>query len=329
MEQVLVDSLIEAFSESDADPARYDALFLELFAYQYEHSTPYRRLCDARGATPATVTSWQQIPPVPAAAFKHMTLSCALESECPVVFHSSGTTGAETSRHYMDAAAVEVYRASLKAGWARALPADLPIVALMPSVHEAPHSSLSFMAEALGAQFTWNEPLPERTEPYILFGTAFAFVNLFDAGAVSPLPEGSYIVETGGFKGRSREVSREELYGLFTERFGVPESRCLSEYGMSEMASQFYSTGLTGPKLGPPWLHTRALDPITGTDAKPGKPGLLAHWDLANTNSCLALQTEDLGIIHPEGGFILLGRAPGAVLRGCSLTAEELLLPSP
>ncbi len=325
MEPSLRDRLIRSFSEPNTDPAHYDALFLELFAYQYEHNIPYQRLCDARGATPATATRWQEIPPVPAAAFKHMVLSCAPEADCPVVFHSSGTTGAETSKHFMDADAVEIYRASLRTGWA--LPSELPIVALMPSVQEAPHSSLSFMAEALGAQFVWGEPLPRFSEPIVLSATALAFVNLFDAGDVSPLPDGSYVVETGGFKGRSREVSREELYALFTTHFGVPESRCLSEYGMSEMASQFYSVGLNGPKLGPPWLHTRALDPVTGTDAKPGEPGLLAHWDLANTNSCLALQTEDLGIMHPDGGFTLLGRAPGAILRGCSLTAEEPLLP--
>jgi hypothetical protein len=314
-----------AMESEEENPSLLDSLFLELFEYQYTRNAPYQRLCDSLGKTPGVVTSWQEIPPVPAVAFKRLTLSCVPEAECVQVFHSSGTTGAETSRHFMDREAVETYRASLRAGWKRALPIGLPVVALMPAPADAPHSSLSFMADTLGAQFVWGEPLPALAGPCILFGTAFAFVNLFDSGESHPLPEGSYIVETGGFKGRSREIPRDDLYALFTERLGVPEQRCLSEYGMSELASQFYSVGLGGAKIGPPWIRTRALDPVTGTDALPGQPGLLAHWDLANTNSCLAIQTEDLGVMLPTGGFTLLGRAPGAVLRGCSLTAEELL----
>ena len=136
------------------------------------------------------------------------------------------------------------------------------------------------------------------------------------------LIEGSVVIETGGFKGRSREVEKSELYALFAQRLGADPTRCFSEYGMSELASQFYSQGVDGPKLAPPWLRTRILDPVTGTDAAPGKPGLLAHYDLANYNSVQAIQTEDMGIWDERGGFQLLGRAPGAVLRGCSLLAE-------
>jgi hypothetical protein len=318
-------SLVQRFiKHSEGD---FDSLVLLLFAEQYKNNLPYRRLCDARRQTPATVTSWREVPPVPAAAFKRFSLTCAPEAECVQVFHSSGTTGAETSRHFMDSGALETYRVSLRAGWSQVLP-ELPTLALMPPPQDAPHSSLSFMAAELGATFLWGEKLtlPNLTNPVVLFGTAFALVNLFDSGEGKALPKGSFVVETGGFKGKSREVSREELYGWFTDILGVPESNCFSEYGMSELASQFYSVGLSGPKLGPPWVRTRALDPVTGTDAAPGEPGLLAHWDLANTNSCLAVQTEDLGVMLPNNsGFQLLGRAPGAVLRGCSLTAEEFL----
>ena len=168
----------------------------------------------------------------------------------------------------------------------------------------------------------------------ILFGTAFAWVHFFDAMPQQfALPPGSRVIETGGFKGRSREVSKEELYALFTTRLGLPSTHCLSEYGMSELASQFYDSTLrdgslclhrAARKIGPPWLKTRILDPITGEDSAPGEPGILVPYDLANLNSVLALQTEDWGQAAPDGeGFVLLGRAPGAVLRGCSLTAEE------
>ena len=187
------------------------------------------------------------------------------------------------------------------------------------------------MLGALGAQrFFWNNDaalaaaLHGLQEPVTLFGTAFAFVQLFDATPDNwRLPDGSLIVETGGFKGRTREVPRDELYGLFETRLGVPVGRCHSEYGMCEMASQFYGFGLEPVKRGPHWVRTRAIDPETGDDARPGHAGLLRHCDLANFNSVLALQTQDSGTLT-EDGFLLHGRAPDADLRGCSLTVEEL-----
>jgi hypothetical protein len=124
------------------------------------------------------------------------------------------------------------------------------------------------------------------------------------------------------------------MYALFTRRLGVPATHCLSEYGMSEMASQYYESALRDHAEGvrreprklaqPHLLQTRVVDPVTGADAAPSEPGLLAHYDLANLNSVMAIQTEDYGYRHPDGdGIVLLGRAPGAPLRGCSLTAEE------
>jgi hypothetical protein len=333
---------VRAFIESGVGD--FDDLALRLFAHQYAHDAPYRRFCDGRGVTPETATSWRDVPPAPASAFKRHALTCAPEAACVPsaggrTFHSSGTTGAETSRHYLDAPALDCYRASLRRGYADAVTArygPLPIFALLPDPEEAPHSSLSFMLGELiagyGGAFFWgdnwparlSEILAARAEPVAVFGTAFAWVHLLDAlppGHTLPLPPGSVILETGGFKGRSREVARGDLYAAFEERFVVPPDHCLSEYGMSEMASQFYSVG-DDPKTAPPWVRTRALDPVAGRDARPGEPGLLAHYDLANVNSVFALQTEDLGI-PTETGFHLLGRAPGAVLRGCSLTAEE------
>lgn len=313
------------------DQGEFNALSLRLFGYQYAHNLPYQRFCNGRGQTPETVTRWQDIPAAPASAFKRFALTCVPESECVKVFHSSGTTGSETSHHFMSADALDLYKISLKAGYERHFPL-LPLLALMPPPSQAPHSSLSFMLETLGAEFLWGESSADQlchslaglSVPCTLFGTAFAFVNFFDATSSEhfALPAGSLVIETGGFKGRSREVEKSELYALFTEQLGVPPEHCFSEYGMSELASQFYSQGLIGPKLAPPWLKTRFLDPVTGTDAVPGQPGLLAHYDLANLNSVLAIQTEDLGVWDERGGFQLLGRAPGAVLRGCSLLAE-------
>ena len=314
-----------------APTSHFNALALRLFAYQYERNLPYQRFCSGRGQTPETVTNWQEIPAAPAAAFKRFPLTCVPEEACVKVFHSSGTTGSETSRHFMSAAALELYKVSLRAGYEHHF-SPLRLLALMPPPQTAPHSSLSFMLETLGAEFIWRESsndllrhiLASLPAPCTLFGTAFAFVNFLDAteGELLTLPKGSVVIETGGFKGRSREVEKSELYALFTERLGADPMCCFSEYGMSELASQFYSQGVDGPKLAPPWLKTRILDPVTGTDTLPGQPGLLAHYDLANLNSVLAIQTEDMGIWDERGGFQLLGRAPGAVLRGCSLLAE-------
>lgn len=336
------------------DTGVFDALARAVFAYQFQHNAPYQAFCQGRGVLPGTVTSWRDIPAAPAAAFKCFSLTCAPEEACLPerggrIFHSSGTTGAETSCHFLDAPALGLYRVSLNAGYGRfVLPdsASAPILALMLPPGDAPNSSLSFMlgelVERFGGRFLvgdgWQQALAEElrtvAHPVTVFGTAFAWVHFFDAVSETfSLPAGSRIVETGGFKGRSREVSRDELYNLFTVRLGVPRAFCLAEYGMSEMASQFYDSSLSDAmqgirreprKVGPYWVRTRVIDPVTGSDAVPGEPGLLAHYDLANLNSVMAIQTEDYGHACTDSdGFVLLGRAPGAVLRGCSLTAEE------
>ena len=315
----------------DSDAA-FEALALALFARQYECCAPYRRLCDGQGQSPDRVHRWRDIPTVPAQAFKVFDLSCAPLFQTVAVFHSSGTTGPQASRHFFDADALALYETSLRTGFAAAFP-DRPrrLWALMPRPQAVPHSSLSHMLGALDAhRFFWDADaalvvaLAHVDEPVILFGTAFAFVQLFDGTAENwRLPAGSIVIETGGFKGRTREVPREELYTLFGTRLGVPIENCYSEYGMSEMASQFYGRGLDPVKRGPHWVRTRAIDPETGEDAAPGTPGLLRHCDLANFNSVGALQTQDRGMLTPDG-FVLHGRAPDAEMRGCSLTVEEL-----
>ena len=324
---------ITAFIENGAGGEReFERLALALFARQYQWCAPYQRLCLGQSVSPETVSRWQDIPAVPAQAFKVYDLSCVPIAETDAVFYSSGTTGAQTSKHYFDADALALYEISLRAGFDAALPArPAKLWALMPEPSVSPNSSLSHMLGALNAKrFFWDndsalsEALLTLTEPVTLFGTAFAFVQLFDGSNQNwRLPAGSIVIETGGFKGRTREVPRDELYGLFTARLGVPVEGCFSEYGMSEMASQFYGQGLDPVKRGPHWVRTRTIDPATGEDTPTGTLGLLRHYDLANFNSVLALQTQDLGALTPDG-FVLHGRAADAEVRGCSLTVEEL-----
>ncbi|HHX41573.1 MAG TPA: long-chain fatty acid--CoA ligase [Armatimonadetes bacterium] len=342
-------ALIDSGDESDAG---FDRHARALFAYQHAHNEPYRRFCTARGITPDRITHWSQIPAAPAAAFKAFDLTCTPPEHAARIFRSSGTTGRASSRHYLSAAALDLYDRSLRAGFARFVIPDgarLPIWALVPSPEAAPESSLSHMLGSLMAQdpdldhrFFWGEHGPDIPalawaltgvrEPLVLFGTAFAWLLFFDGHAGRfALPDGTRVLETGGFKGRTREIPREELYALFTERLGVPPARCLAEYGMCELCSQFYDVLLQPSpaggqeprrKQGPPWIRTRILDPRTGEECPPGVPGVLCHYDLANLNSVLAVATEDLGV-GAGGGFELLGRVSGAELRGCSLTAEE------
>ena len=161
----------------------------------------------------------------------------------------------------------------------------------------------------------------ESSQPALIFGTAFSFVQLLDylaeQGTDLELPEGSRVMETGGYKGRSRIVPKEQLRAMITERLGVTPGNIVSEYGMSELSSQAYG----GPLFRfPPWVRWQVISPETGWEAAEGEVGLIRIFDLANVASVLAVQTEDLGIRHGDG-FELLGRAALSEPRGCSLMA--------
>jgi hypothetical protein len=159
-----------------------------------------------------------------------------------------------------------------------------------------------------------------------LSGTAFSFVHLLDAwsGAVPlRLPNGSWLSETGGFKGRSREIPKPELYRAMSRCFGVPHRAIWNEYGMSELSSQAYARGISGLHHSPPWARVLVWDPATNREVKIGKQGLVRWIDLANVDSVMALQTLDLAE-RTESGFRLIGRLPRTEPRGCSLSAEDL-----
>ncbi len=245
--------------------------------------------------------------------------------------------------------------------------AAIPILSLLPSPESTPDSSLSFMmgsvVEAFGSEtsgfflrstgevdcpafFERLSDLSAGTRPVLVAGTAFAFVAWLDhaeeSGYQVSLPEGSRIMETGGYKGRSRALRREDLYRGLSAVFGVEESLIVNEYGMTELLSQFYEPHLAtnrcpgrawpaeSPDLahrfhrGPPWTRTRVLDPMTLEPKATGEIGVLAHMDLANLGSVSSVLTEDLGREVP-GGFQLVGRSPGSEPRGCSLAMEDFL----
>ncbi|HET9950132.1 MAG TPA: hypothetical protein VFQ22_14515, partial [Longimicrobiales bacterium] len=170
-------------------------------------------------------------------------------------------------------------------------------------------------------------------EPILLLGTALALLHVLvdlEAVPVPPLAPGTRIMETGGFKGAGREVTRGELYERLAYATGVPRERIVSEYGMTELLSQLYEPvlsegpGAAGTHVPPPWLRVRALDPDTLEELPDGVDGLLAFFDLANLGSVCHVLTEDVGSVV-KGGVRLTGRAAGAEPRGCSIAMDELM----
>lgn len=339
---------------------RFDAWARRVFAFQFEANPVYRRFCLARGRGPGDLDDWRDIPLVPTSAFKHLDL---VPGPTEATFRTSGTTEGAGRRGSHGVRSLALYEASaLPTLKAHLLPEGgrIRILSLVPSVASAPESSLArmvgfafrdFGAEGSGT-FVSLEAGVDRVafaaalgdavaqgEPVWIAGTAFAFVHWLDAIASGDadavrLPPGSRIMETGGFKGRSREVGRDELYGELERVFDVPRAWIVNEYGMTELFSQFYDTRVGADPdrplsqrrhRAPPWLRTRVLDPESLNPLPAGEKGVLAHYDLANLGSVSAVLTEDLGVADDDGAIRLVGRSPGAEPRGCSLALEDLL----
>jgi len=336
-----------------ADEAIFDRHARALFAYQIDHNEPYAKFAAARGFNRARLpASWTEIPAVPAAAFKDATLATFDVREAELEFHTSGTTAAQSGKHYIERAAL--YDAALLAALDRFMLADrmnLRFLNLVPNPRLKTHSSLGYMmghasvlrGDGKAAWFLDDERLDvdgfaralraaiADAQPVFIAGTAFAFVALLDAlderRAALPAPAGSRIMETGGFKGRSRATSRDELYARLETRLGIPENAIVAEYGMTELTSQYYDAPtsrehLHRVKSAPPWLRTLVVAG-DGRQMRDGETGFLRHFDLGNRSSILAIDTEDRGYAV-AGGIVLLGREADAYPRGCSLTAEDL-----
>jgi hypothetical protein len=167
----------------------------------------------------------------------------------------------------------------------------------------------------------------KASEPLIMFGTALAFLYLLDRfpDLRVRLPEGSIALETGGFKGSGREISKRDLYTQISRQLGIEIDSIWNEYGMTELSSQFYSSGVGRSHHGPPWTRFQIVDPETNSTAAPGEIGLVRIIDLGNLWSVIGIQTQDLAVEQPDDGFLLLGRSPAALPRGCSRAMDELL----
>jgi hypothetical protein len=331
----------------------FNALALRIFARQFALNLPYQRFCQLRGKTPRLVKSWRDIPAVPIDAFKEFTLSCIPAEECERVFMTSGTTRGEVKgRHHHPNLAV--YDASMLRHFSEhVMQGDvrLPMGILFPTETLMPNSSLAhylglaiqhFGAADSAYYLDQNglrtaalcdalQKAQQSNQPFALLGASYSFVHLLDElqsrGLSFVLPKGSRILDTGGFKGQSRDIPMDDFYSQLSATFGVDRRQCINMYGMTELSTQFYDAGnrsVPSVKRGPHWMRSRLLDPMTGQEVARGERGVLAHTDLANFNSVTTILTEDVGIATDDG-FVMLGRAQGAEAKGCSLAVEDFL----
>jgi len=329
------------------DEVRWEAFARALFAWQVGRVPAYRRLCAAHGISLETLKSWREIPAVPQQLFKREKLFSHGAKKPGAIYETSGTTTGQPGRQHL--LSTDIYRAvSVEgAGCAGLFNGRAEFYFLAPSPAEAPHSSLSAMfgfwqkaSGQTGQRFAVRRgrfdlaplrgTLTERMKagcPVAICGPAFGFVHLIDAWATMPpllFPRGSWLLETGGFKGRSREISKAELYVQLAKTFSVPDSSIWNEYGMSELSSQAYARGTNGLHQTPPWARVLIIDPATGREVGVRKQGLVRWIDLANVDSVLAVQTLDVAE-RTEQGFRLIGRLPRTEPRGCSLSVEDLM----
>ncbi len=326
-------SLINTENILSVTPGSFEPLALQVFRHQHTHNAVYRSYCDALRIDPAAINTLVQIPYLPVSFFKtHQIITGPANTQPALTFESSGTTGENTSRHYVQDAAI--YERSLLQGFEQFYGpvSDYTILALLPSYLERQNASLVYMAKTLMEHsrqpdngFYINEwdklsatlsRLEAAGGKVLLLGVTFA---LLDFAAAHPMHlTNTIVMETGGMKGRRQELTRPEVHEILMKQWYLTEVH--SEYGMTELLSQAYA--LEGGQFRCT-STMRALvrdvnDPLevseTGT-------GILNIIDLANIHSCSFIATEDIGRLSTDGTFQVLGRMDHSALRGCSLMA--------
>ncbi len=346
-------SLIQKGMNQPCSDQAFNKIALEIFEYQFLNNIPYQQYCKTIKQLPSEVSHWKKIPAIPVSAFKEASLACFPIKKAKKVFHTSGTTRQKKGHHYLEN--LNLYEASLLINFKNTFGIKkerCPILILTPSPTEMPHSSLVHMMKTLKKEIGTKEShyfiqngkfliddfkkalaqLCKKNEPLLILGTAFSFVHFLDHAVQKRwkivLPPESRIMETGGYKGKSRELPKKELYKRLETTLGIPRTQIINEYGMTEMGSQFYDHPDSFHKKSsryktiPPWVRTRVLNPLTLKEVKTGETGILQHFDLTNRSSVIALLTEDLGI-KIENGFEILSRAPQAEPRGCSIGIDD------
>lgn len=304
----------------------FSALALAIHAWQQEHDPVIASLVEG------PVDTFDQIPAVPVDLFKRLPVGTVKLDPAPVTFRTSGTTGGGRGVHRLRDAALYDHGS---VAWARRCVPHMPeeVVALLGDPAHAPDSSLSHMVAlfATPARTSWHvhdghlnhETLRTRLQglhtPVFLAATAFALAEWIQT-APPPLPAGSIVMVTGGFKGRTVALSDDDLYAATQAR--LAPRLLVTEYGMTELCSQLW--GWPGQAYRPPpWMRVVAVDPALGTPVARGVSGQLRFFDLCNVDSSVGIETLDLGEVLGDGSVLLHGRLTDADARGCSLTVEE------
>lgn len=316
------------------DERGFEELALEVFHIQYDKVEIYQAYCNSLRRTPSEVNKLAEIPFLPVEFFK--TYSVIAKGQIPaVIFESSGTTGNTPSRHYV--ADTALYERSFLLAFEKFYGHvnDYVILALLPSYLERGNSSLVHMTDKLirlserpQSGFFLNEfdrlkevltLLKEEGKKAILLGVTYALLDFAETHALN-FPE-LIVMETGGMKGRRKELTRPEVHQLLKAAFGAASVH--SEYGMTELLSQGYSKG-GGVFYTPNWMKVLVrdiYDPLSLVVN--GKTGAVNIIDLANLNSCSFIGTSDLARVHNDGGFEILGRMENTEVRGCNLMVAE------
>lgn len=308
-------------------PEAFRMAAISTFEYQYNTVPIYRQFCDALKRNPSSIRQIEDIPFIPISFFKSHKILATFQKQ-QAIFTSSGTTGPQTSKHYV--ADLSLYERSFVTGFESVFGnlEEITILALLPSYFEQENSSLLYMVNELikrnpHSGFYLNnhkslvsklEALEKAGQQTLLIGVSYALLDLVETRKFNL--NHTMIMETGGMKGRRKELVREELHEILKKGFGV--SKIHSEYGMTELLSQAYSIG-DGIFNCPPWMKIYTRDTEDALSFVQGKTGGINVIDLANYYSCSFIATQDLGKTHPNGSFEILGRFDNSDIRGCNL----------
>ncbi|HCT94942.1 MAG: acyl transferase [Bacteroidetes bacterium GWE2_39_28] len=312
----------------------YEKIALEIFRIQSEQCTPYKDFITLTGVNTSAVNSIEKIPFLPVSLFKSHSIICqGLEPE--IVFTSSATSGMIPSSHPV--ADLSIYKESFSKAfrlfWGE--PSEYAILALLPSYLEREGSSLVYMVDNLIKESCNSDSgfylydfdtlyhklvsLKERGVKTLLLGVSFALLEFIDQYQIN-FPQ-LIVMETGGMKGRGKEISRDQLHSALRSGFGV--SKIASEYGMAELLSQAYSYG-DGLFETPPWMEILIRDLSNPFRILNGHAtGGINIIDLANLNSCSFIETQDMGKKETGNTFSISGRIQNSELRGCNLLLEQ------
>ncbi|WP_257668046.1 acyl transferase [Parapedobacter tibetensis] len=319
------------FSISSA--VEFEETCLEIFAFQAAHCSVYTEYLSLLGILPGTITRVEDIPFLPIELFKNHHVTASIQ-EPQIVFSSSGTTGSTQSKHYV--VDVAIYEQSFREAFERfyGYPENIAILALLPAYAEREGSSLIYMVDdlirhsihPLSGYFLYNHDELHHTlhglkasgTKTILLGVTYALLDFVEHYEID-FPN-LIVMETGGMKGKRREMIREQVHHLLCEGFHV--NTIHSEYGMTELLSQAYSQG-KGFFHCPPWMKISIRDtndPFTLLPA--GRTGAINVIDLANVHSCSFIATQDLGKAYSDDSFEVLGRFDQSDIRGCNLLVQ-------